>query len=111
MNIFPDYTTCVSRPYLCIDPVCPTFTVAQWTLILDIQVWAESMDMCADFLSSLRGTKNPYDRDCRRIPLRQSFASVKLRIESCGSSLIVVETIQAEAENVAHYEPGGGLWY
>lgn len=60
------------------------------------------MDMGAHFLASLGGAKSANDGHLVSIMLlgRQAQFAVQLRVKFCRSSLIVVDTIQAEAEDV-----------
>lgn len=60
------------------------------------------MDMGADFLASLGGTKSANDGHLVSIMLlgRQAQFAMQLRVKFCWSSLIMVDTIQAEAKDV-----------
>lgn len=59
------------------------------------------MDMSAYFLTRFRGSKDPNDRNLRScFLLHDCSASGQVRIEISAFSLIVVDTIKSDAEEV-----------
>lgn len=59
------------------------------------------MDMSAYFLASLCGSKHPDDRDLRLdLWLQGSNIPGQFRIKDCGLSLIVVNAVESDAEEI-----------
>ena len=70
-------------------------------MVLDIQIWQCPMDVSADFLSLLRGTKDSDDRDLNfDIFFLTIGRNGDLGIELSGRSLVVVNAVEPYTKGV-----------
>ena len=81
----------------------PWLTVVRYQapMVFNVEIWEGAMDVSAYFLPRLRGAEDSDNRDLRGISLLWLISpSGQSGVKSGGQSLVVIDTVEPDAEDV-----------